>query len=155
MMPGGDPLNEMSETMTPDPDTHPQFYDGIPSKRLFAWLIDMVLIVAICLLILPFTAFVGVFFFPLLVILVGFIYRCATIANSSATWGMRLLSMEFRDDQDRPLSGGTAVLHTLGYSFSIGMPLVQLVSIVLMLTSARRQGLTDMVLGTVAVNRRR
>lgn len=141
--------------MTPDPETHPQFYDSIPSKRLFAWLIDTVLIVVICLLIVPFTAFTGLFFFPLLILVVGFIYRCATLAGGSATWGMRLMAMEIRDAQDRPLSGGAAILHTLGYSFSIGMPLIQLVSIVLMLTSARRQGLTDMVLGTVALNRRR
>ncbi|MGJ8558402.1 MAG: RDD family protein, partial [Sulfitobacter geojensis] len=43
----------------------------------------------------------------------------------------------------------------LGYSVSFAIPVLQLISIVLMLTSARRQGLTDMVLGTVALNKRR
>ena len=47
-----------------------------------------------------------------------------------------------------------AFLHTLGYTVSIGMPLLQVISIVLMLTTERAQGLSDHVLGTVALNRR-
>lgn len=140
--------------MTPDPDTQPQFYDGIPFKRLIAWLVDAVLVFLICLLILPFTAFVGIFFFPVLFMLVGFIYRVATLANGSATWGMRLMAMELRTAQDRPFDLLTAFLHTLGYSVSLSIVPLQLISVILMLTSERRQGLTDMVLGTVPMNRR-
>ncbi len=82
--------------MTPDPDTQPQFYTGVPTKRLVAWILDMVLIVLICLAILPFTAFTGIFFFPFLMLIVGFLYRVATLTGGSATWGMRLLSLEIR-----------------------------------------------------------
>ena len=141
--------------MTPDPDIQPQFYQGVPSKRLFAWVLDMVIIIGICLAILPFTAFTGLFFFPFLMLCVGFIYRTVTLTTRSSTWGMRLMSVELRRSDDHPLDGTTALLHTLGYSISFAMPLLQLISIVLMLTSARRQGLTDMVLGTVALNQRR
>lgn len=141
--------------MTPDPHDQPQFYDGIPLKRLLAWLVDMVLIVLICVLILPFTFFTGIFFFSVMMLVVGFVYRWGTLAAGSATWGMRLLSMEIRQADDRTLSGGTALMHTLGYSISVAFPLFQLISIVLMVTSERKQGLTDMVLGTVALNRRR
>ena len=49
----------------------------------------------------------------------------------------------------------TAFLHTLGYTLSIGTLLVQILSGFLMLTSARGQGLTDHILGTVAINRPR
>ena len=140
--------------MTPDPETHPEFYEGLTLKRLVAWVIDLVLTVLICALILPFTAFTGVFFFPFLVMVVGFAYRVITLANGSATWGMRVMSMEIRDGNDNPLSLGGAFLHTLGYSVSLSFPLLQLISIVLMCTSARAQGLTDMVLGTVPMNRR-
>ena len=49
----------------------------------------------------------------------------------------------------------TAFLHTLGYTLSIGTLLVQIVSVFLMFTSSRGQGLTDHVLGTVAINRPR
>lgn len=141
--------------MTPDPDTQPQFYAGVPTKRLVAWILDTILIAVICLILVPFTAFTGLFFFPLLMLVVGFLYRIATLAGGSATWGMRLMSVEIRLGDDRPLDGTTAFLHTLGYSISFAIPVLQLISIVLMLTSARRQGLTDMVLGTVALNNRR
>ena len=141
-------------TAFPDPHVQPEFYEGIPSKRLFAWVIDTGLIALICVLILPFTAFTGILFFPLLNLVVGFIYRVITLTNSSATWGMRIMSMEIRDAGDRPLSLTMAFLHTLGYSVSVTMAPLQLISIVLMCTSARAQGLTDMVLGTTPMNRR-
>lgn len=139
----------------PDPDTQPEFYAGVPAKRLLAWLVDMGVIIVMCLLILPFTAFTGIFFFPFLLLVVGFVYRVMTLANGSATWGMRLMAIELRDTQDRPLDLGLAFLHTLGYSISLGMGFVQVISVVLMGSSAYGQGLTDMVLHTTALNRRR
>ncbi len=142
-------------SMTPDPDDQPEFYAGVPTKRLLAWVVDAIIIIVICLIILPFTAFTGIFFFPLMMLFVGFFYRIATLANGSATWGMRLFGMELRTSQDQPFDGGTAVLHTLGYTVSIGMMPLQLCSMVMMGTTARCQGLTDMVLGTVAINRRK
>lgn len=145
----------MTEAMTPDPQTHPEFYDGIAAKRLFAWVVDTLLIFLICLVVVILTALTGLFVFPLLMLVVGFIYRWSTLANSSATWGMRLMAMELRDGRDRPFDGGMALLHTLGYSVSVAFPLLQLISVVLMMTSERRQGLTDMVLGTVPLNKRR
>ncbi len=141
--------------MTPDPDIQSQFYDGIPSKRFLAWIVDMIIIIGICLLVLPFTAFTGLFFFPFLMLVFGFAYRVVTLANGSATWGMRLMGMEIRQSDDSPLDLGQAFLHTLGYSISFAMAPLQLISVVLMLTSARKQGLNDMVLGTVPMNRRR
>ncbi len=140
--------------MTPDPEIQPQFYESVTTKRLIAWVIDTVLIVLVCLVIVPFTAFVGLFFFPLLLLIVGFLYRWATLATASATLGMRLMSMELREADDRRLSGTVALLHTLGYTISIGSALIQIISMVLMLNSKRGQGLTDMVLGTVALNTR-
>ncbi len=142
-------------SMTPDPDTQPEFYDGVATKRLFAWIVDAIFIFLACLITLPFTAFTGVFFFPLMILVIGFIYRVATLTSGSATWGMRLLGMELRTNNDERLDPGTAFLHTLGYTVSIGIMPLQLISIVLMGTSARCQGLSDMVLGTVALNRRK
>jgi uncharacterized RDD family membrane protein YckC len=139
---------------TPDPETQPHFYASVPAKRLLAWVIDMVLIIGICLLIVPFTAFTGLFFFPFLMLVVGFAYRVVTLANGSATFGMRFAGIEFRAANGTTMDLGLAFLHTLGYSVSISLPILQVISIVLMLTGARGQGLTDMMLGTVAINRR-
>ena len=65
------------------------------------------------------------------------------------------MGIELRTMKDEPLDLGLAFLHTLGYSISIGIFLVQVVSVVLMASSAYGQGLTDMVLHTTAVNKRR
>ncbi len=137
----------------PDPELKPEFYADVPLKRLIAWIADTLVITAFCLLILPFTAFAALFFFPFLYLIVGFVYRTATIANRSATWGMRLMAIEFRTGDGRRFDGGTALLHTLGYTVSVSMVLVQIVSILLMLNTPRGQGLTDLVLGTAALNR--
>jgi uncharacterized RDD family membrane protein YckC len=137
----------------PDPVIQPEFYADVPMKRLLAWLVDTILIALICLLILPFTAFTGLFFFPLLMLMVGFAYRVITIANRSATWGMRLMAIEFRTAQGERFGLGLATLHTLGTSFSFALPVLQVISVVLMMTTARGQGLTDHLLGSVALNR--
>lgn len=138
----------------PDPVQQPGFYANTPIKRGLAWAIDLVLILALSLLAVVFTAFIGLFFFFALMLVVGFVYRVATIAGGSATWGMRLMSIEFRDHRGEHLDFGQAFLHTLGYTLSMSIPLVQVVSIVLMFVTERRQGLTDLALGTVVLNRR-
>jgi uncharacterized RDD family membrane protein YckC len=137
----------------PDPEAAPAFYAGVPAKRLLAWVIDSVLILLLALVAVPLTAFAGAFVFPLLWLAVGLVYRIATLANASATPGMRLAGIELRDRQGRPFDLAHAALHTIGYSISIGTVIVQAGSIALMLTSARRQGLSDLVLGTAAINR--
>ncbi|SDJ24176.1 RDD family protein [Lutimaribacter saemankumensis] len=143
----------MTYTALPDPQLQPEFYSDVPMKRLLAFVIDTLIILAVCVAILPFTAFTGLFFFPFLMLVVGFAYRVITIANRSATWGMRLMSIEFRTHDGRAFDLGTAVLHTLGFTVSMGVFVAQAASIVMMLTSERGQGLTDMVLGSVALNR--
>jgi uncharacterized RDD family membrane protein YckC len=104
--------------------------------------------------VIPFTAFTGLFFFPLLFLLIGFGYRSLTIAASSGTWGMRMMSIELRDAHGERFDFSQALVHTLGYSISMAFFLIQVVSIIMMLGSARGQSLTDMALGSVMINRR-
>jgi uncharacterized RDD family membrane protein YckC len=137
----------------PDPEYQAEFYADVPVKRALAWVVDTLLIAALTMLVVPFTAFVGLFFLPALYLAVGFLYRTVALTRNSATLGMRLMAIEFRDRSGRRFDLGTAVLHTLGYTLTIGTLLPQLLSIGLMLTTARGQGLTDIVLGTVAINR--
>ena len=145
----------MTQTWSiPDPYHQPEFYADVPVKRLLAWVVDSLLIAALVALIIPFTAFVGLFFLPVLFLILGFLYRWITIAGGSATWGMRLMAIELRDGYGRRFDSATALLHTLGYTISLAFPLLQIISIGLMLTGSRKQGLTDHMLGTVAINRR-
>lgn len=138
----------------PDPVSQPEFYADVPTKRLIAFVVDSLVIVLICLAILPFTAFTGIFFFPVLTMLVGFAYRVVTLARASATWGMRLTAIEFRAADGARFDLGLAFAHTLGFTISLALPILQIASVVLMLTGPRAQGLSDLVLGSVAINRR-
>jgi uncharacterized RDD family membrane protein YckC len=145
----------MTQTWSiPDPYHQPEFYADVPVKRLLAWVVDSLLIAALVALIIPFTAFMGLFFMPFLFLVLGFLYRWITIAGGSATWGMRLMAIELRDSHGRRFDSATALLHTLGYTISLAFPLLQIISIGLMLTGTKKQGLTDNMLGTVAINRR-
>ncbi|MGH1465455.1 MAG: RDD family protein [Cognatishimia sp.] len=137
----------------PDPQTQPEFYADVPVKRLMAWFADMVLIGIICFAISIFTLGIGFLLWVFLTLIVGFIYRVVTLANGSATWGMRFVGIEMRTQDGARFELSHAFLHTLGYSVSLSFPVLQIISIVLMLTSARSQGLTDHVMGTVAINR--
>jgi len=138
----------------PDPYTAPEFYADVPLKRFIAWVVDAILIGILTAIAVPFTLFSGLFFLPVLFLMIGFIYRWFTIASGSATPGMRLAAIEFRTAQGERFDSGTAFLHVLGYTVSVSVFPLQLVSIVLMLISDRRQGLTDHVLGTAVLNRR-
>ena len=137
----------------PDPASQPEFYADVPVKRLIAWIVDMILIGIISALILPLTLFTGIFFFGAIFLTVSFIYRVVTLTNGSATFGMRFVGIELRTQHGDRFDLGHAFLHTLGYSVSLTFFILQLISIVLMLTSSRSQGLTDHVMGSVAINR--
>lgn len=137
----------------PDPVYDAAFYADIPAKRLFAFLVDTVLIGLLTLLIVPFTAFTAVFYLPFLWLLVSLGYRIVTLAGGSATPGMRLAAIEMRTHRGERFDLATAAAHTVIYSVAFSMVLPQVISVILMLTTARRQGLPDLALGTVALNR--
>ncbi|WP_292290508.1 RDD family protein [Marivita sp.] len=138
----------------PDPMVQPEFYDSVTIKRGLAWVIDAALILALVVPIVVMTLFIALWFLPLLFFVVGFIYRVATITGRSATWGMRLMSIEFRDSRGEHFDFSQAFMHTLGYTVSISVFPLQLISVAMMFLTERGQGLTDMLLGTVAINRR-
>lgn len=137
----------------PDPQTHADFYDGVARKRLVAWVIDSIITVGLVAVAIPFTAFTGLFFLPVLWLVVSFVYRTATIAHNGATLGMRFFGIELRS-QDGSLPDTTlAAMHTGSYLAMTMIFPAQLISILMMLTTARVQGLHDMLLGTAVINR--
>ena len=137
----------------PDPFTEPQFYERVRTKRLLAWMVDSILIAVLSAMIVPFTAFTGLFFFPFLMLVTGFLYRWWTLAASSSTWGMRIFAIEPRSQDGSRFDNQTALLHTAGYTVSVLFSPLQLVSVLLMLISARKQGLTDHILGTAMIRK--
>ncbi len=137
----------------PDPATQAEFYADVPLKRFLAWVVDAVLVALLVLLALPFTAFLALFFLPVVWLVLSFLYRWLTLAGGSATWGMRLLAIELRGGDGRRVDAGVALLHTLIYTLAMGTFVLQLLSVVLVLISPRRQNLPDHILGTAVVNR--
>ncbi|WP_078059244.1 RDD family protein [Tropicimonas marinistellae] len=139
----------------PDPDLHADLYADVPVKRAIAWMVDFVVILLLTLPILLFTAFTALFVYGFVWLFVSFWYRSLTIAGRSSTLGMRLMSIELRNSQDERLTFGEAVIHTTLHMICFSFFFPQLVSAILMMTSARGQGIPDLVLGSTALNRSR
>ncbi len=139
--------------LLPDPERHADFYRGTVAKRAIAWVADSAITLGLCLLILPFTAFTALFFWPVFYLVIGFVYRWATLSGGSATFGMRLAAIRFLDRTGRPFDSGQAFLHTALYTLCVSSLLPQLISIGAMLATPRGQGLPDLVLGSVCINR--
>lgn len=143
----------MNFTALPDPVTQSEFYDGVAIKRFLAWIVDVFVVVLMTAVIATLPFFVGWFFFPLLFLLINFIYRLASISSRSATWGMRLMNIELRNKDGAHLDTSEALLHTAGYMVASSFFLPQVISVVLMLVSERGQGLHDMLCGTTAIRK--
>lgn len=137
----------------PDPDRAPEFYDGVLAKRALAWVIDVLLITGFTFLVGLFTLSIGWFLWPITFLVTGFLYRAASLSNRSATWGMRLMGIELRDVAGEPFDGMSAALHVAGYYASMAFVLPALASIAAMFVTDKRQSLTDLLLGSAAINR--
>ena len=137
----------------PYPHSHPEFYENVTTKRFFGWLIDSAIVLAILIITSPFTFFVSLFLFPFLYAAIDFIYRTATLSIGSATFGMRIMAIELRHESSHRLDFITSVFHTIGLYVSYAFVLVQLLSIGMTVMREDRKSLTDMVIGTVMVNR--
>ncbi len=137
----------------PDPISHREFYEDVTTKRLVAFLIDSFLILLITTALIPLTAFVALVFFGFFGLIVNLIYRTVSLANRSATPGMRLMGIEFRTHQGAHMSLGLALTHTILFTLSFSMVLPQVISIILMLTTPRGQSLNDLLLGTAVINK--
>jgi uncharacterized RDD family membrane protein YckC len=85
--------------------------------------------------------------------MVSLAYRTLTIAAASATPGMRLMAIEFRNLRGERFDLTTAFIHTVLFTLSISFGLPQVISVILMLVTGRKQGLTDHFLGTAVINR--
>lgn len=139
----------------PDPVTQAEFYADVPAKRLLAFVIDTMIVAIITAAIVLGTAFIALFFLPFVWLVVGFAYRMITLANSSATPGMRVAGIEFRNARGERFDLGLAFAHTLLFTIWFSMFLPQVASVILMMTGARGQGLSDHILSTAAINRPR
>ncbi len=139
----------------PDPSLAQEadYYSGVNSKRLVAWIFDGILIGVICAVLLFFTTLPAVFILPFFFFFVGFAYRTFTLSGGSATWGMRLVGMELRRADGTKFDLNTAFMHTLLYTVGFAVTPMHVISMIMMLVTERKQGLPDMILGTAPIRR--
>ena len=140
-------------TPLPDPDHEPGLYSDLVLKRFIAWVIDLVITLAITAVIVIMTVFLGLFFLPLLWIVVSVTYRTVMLTNYSATAGMLLVALRLRHLDGRRPDPVVCLWHAILFSASMATVLGQIVSVGLMLITPYRQALNDLILGTTMINR--
>jgi uncharacterized RDD family membrane protein YckC len=157
----------MSQTITLDageiefdPAVHPERYDGVRTRRIFAFLIDATAIFFLMVAAYVAIAVLGIFTFGLLWLLfpvvwpvVAILYSVLTLGGpASATPGMRFTGIEIRTTDGGRMDYGYALLHAVLFWASIAIltPLVLLVA----LFTERKQLLHDLIIGTAAVRAR-
>lgn len=141
-----------------DPQARPELFEGIRSRRIFAFFIDFVAIA-----VLTFAAGIMVFFLGVLTLGLGFLiyaflwqavallYTAFTLGGpNAATPGMRAMGLEMRLWYGAKPYALLAAMHAVCFWFSVTMltPLVLAVS----LFSDRKRLLHDIILGTVVMN---
>lgn len=143
----------------PDPESAPELFEGLLTRRVLAYLIDvaimtaMVAAVSIVGVIAGFLTF-GVAWLALIfvvpLVIVG--YYAATLgSHRRATIGMQMMDLVLTPTRGAPLDGWMAFLHALLFwiSFWISWP----VSLAFALFTPRRQMIHDLVIGVLMLRR--
>jgi uncharacterized RDD family membrane protein YckC len=138
-----------------DPAVHPERYEGVRTRRSFAFLVDAGMILFLMIVASIVIAVLGVFtfglgwmLFPAVWPVVAILYSVLTLGGpSSATPGMRFTGVEMRTVRGEPMNYALALLHALGFWFSVGI-LTPLILVVALFTP-RKQLLHDLLIGTV------
>lgn len=138
-----------------------RIYDGVRTRRIFAFLLDYVLV---ALLMIPFgivvallgvvTLGLGWLLFGILFPLVALTYIWMTLGGpEQATVGMRMMGIRLERLDGRPVDGMLAVVHSVLFwaANAILTPLVLLVT----LFTDRKRTLHDLLLGTVVARSER
>jgi uncharacterized RDD family membrane protein YckC len=144
-----------------DPAANPELFEGVLSRRLLAFFIDVFIItvpvMAVAIFIFLFgivTLGLGWMLFWLLspasVVLALFYYGLTMGGPASATIGMRTMGLEIRTWYGAPAYFLLGAVHAVVYwvSVSVLTPFILLVG----LFDARRRLLHDMLVGTVVIN---
>ena len=144
-----------------DPDLEPELFRGVLMRRVFAFLIDLVVLSVPVILGYIFIALFGVITlglgwvlfwlaWPASVIWAIVYYGASLGGPHSATVGMRVMDLELRTFYGAPGYFVLGAMHAVLFWVSVSFlsPLVVLVG----LFNGRRRLLHDIVLGTVVIN---
>src|ERR1700710_2365304 len=158
---GGAWRNDGVEPHAFDPDLHPELFHGVLTRRVFAFLIDLVVLSVPVILACIFIAIFGVvapglgwalfwLVSPASIIWALVYYGSSLSGPHSATMGMRVMDLELRTWYGAPTYFVLGAMHAVLFWISVSLltPLVLLVG----LFNGRRRLLHDVLLGTVVIN---
>ncbi len=141
-----------------DPRTQPELFEAVLSRRILAFFVDAVIVVALMLPAALVVFVIGVLTFGIgwllygcLFLVVALGYVALTLGGpASATVGMRLAGIELRTWNGGRMFPLLAIMHAILFWFSVSVltPLVLLVG----LFTYRKQLLHDLLLGVVMIN---
>lgn len=134
-------------------------FDGVLSRRIFAFIVDACILLALMAVVSVVFFIIGLMTFGLLLPLLALVfpltalgYTALTLGGErSATIGMRMVDLEMRTLYGAKMYPLLAIGHALAFYFSVAF----LTPIVLLIALFNRRGrlLHDMLCGTLVVNR--
>jgi uncharacterized RDD family membrane protein YckC len=144
-----------------DPWSQPELFRGVLTRRVFAFLIDLVVLSIPVILAYVFVGLFGLItlglgwllfwlVWPAAIIWAVIYYGASLGGPHSATLGMRVMDLELRTWYGAPSYFVLGAMHAVLFWISVSMltPLVLLIG----LFNRRRRLLHDMILGTVVIN---
>jgi uncharacterized RDD family membrane protein YckC len=144
-----------------DPITNPELFDGVPARRVLAFLIDLIILAVPIVFLAMFIFAIGIVTLGLGFVLYGLLpaasviwalfYYGATFGSPrSATIGMRVMDLEMRTWYGAPAYFVLGAVHAIVFWISVSVlsPLILIVCFF----NDRRRLLHDMLVGTVVIN---
>lgn len=143
----------------PDPETAPELFEGLLTRRVMAYFVDLAMMGAIALVLLTGGAILGLVTFGLAwvalpLVLPGSVvlYYALTLGSPRrATVGMQMMDIVLTPTRGQPLDGWLAVAHALVFwaTFWISWP----IALLFPLFTPRRQMIHDFIVGGLMVRR--
>jgi uncharacterized RDD family membrane protein YckC len=144
-----------------DPETNPELFDGVPARRVIAFLIDLIILALPLVILALFFLAIGIVtlgfgfilfgMMPAISVVWALFYYGATLGGPrSATLGMRTMDIEMRTWYGSPAYFVLGAVHAIVFwvSVSVLTPFILLVCFF----NVRGRLLHDFLVGTVVIN---
>lgn len=143
----------------PDPKTAPELFDGILTRRVLAYIIDLGILIGVTFVILLIGLIAGFITFglgwavlPVVIPVVILGYYAMTLGSRMrATVGMAAMDLVLTPTRGKPLDGWRILIHPIVFwiTWWIAWP----VSLAIALFTPRREMVHDLIAGTLMVRR--
>jgi uncharacterized RDD family membrane protein YckC len=152
-------MSTSDRTDLPDPSTAPELFDGVLTRRVFALVVDSIILGFISMILLFVGGIAGIFTFGLAWLSLPFVipfailgYYAATLGSPMrATVGMSMFDIVLVPSRGYPLDGWKILIHPI--VFWITVWIAWPISVFVALFTPRQQMVQDLVTGTIMLRR--